>query len=135
MLKRWILLAVCLMILGVVAYELWAIKRGIANWERSSTDAHSDARRAFYAALPADGCVTSGQVTALAKQFEWQVAPQPEFLWCHKPVNIQAWLRVTVEPALPFSTEDENAAFFAFDAQGCSLNWDYGSGDGTTCPG
>ena len=121
--KRWVLL-VALVIAGLA---VWGCQQRFSDWEASGNQAHAAAYKAFMADLPSEGCVTPEHVSTLAQQRGWAVRVEPEFHWCHKPTGIGAWLRVAVEPALPFSTDDENAAFFAFDAAGCSVEWSYSS--------
>ena len=121
-------------VLALLGLGFWSCGRSFDNWEAASTESHREARRAFNNELPDVACLTEAMITPVAEARGWKVQPVSEFHWCHKPGNVTAWLRVTVEPPLPFSTEDENAAFFAFDEQGCSVPWNYASGVGTTCP-
>ena len=119
------------LVLGFVYFGLTYI---FGTWERNSSDAHREARREFMAALPESDCLVADEISDVAEEWGWETREEAGFGWCVAPVGLARWLRVTVEPALPFSTVDENAAFFAFDAAGCSVPWHYGSGAGTTCP-
>jgi len=108
----------------------------IGPWDLSNLDnGHFEAELAFMEELNrGPACITRDTVIALAQSREWDVRNEPEFAWCHSPVGLVDWLRVTVEPSLFMSTDDENAAFFGFDNNGCSVDWNYASGEGTTCP-
>lgn len=117
----------------VVGFVYFALTYVFGTWERSSSDAHGDARRAFMAALPESDCLGADEIRDVAEEWGWDVRDETGFGWCVAPEGVSNWLRVTVEPPLPFSTEDENAAFFAFDDAGCSVPWRYASGAGTTC--
>ena len=119
------------LVLGFVYFGLTYV---FGAWERDSSDAHGEARREFMAALPESDCLVADEISDVAEEWGWETREETGFGWCVAPVGVARWLRVTVEPALPFSTADENAAFFAFDAAGCSVPWRYGSGAGTTCP-
>lgn len=99
-----------------------------------ATQAHTAARTAFLSDLPASDCLRSEDIITVAKARDWNVRSDPDFDWCVRPANIVSWLRVTISPGLPFSTEDENAQMFAFDSNGCAVDWAYASGAGTTCP-
>ncbi|MCV2893229.1 hypothetical protein [Lentibacter sp. XHP0401] len=121
-------------LLLLIAFGYFGCKHMFSGWESSSTDAHSDARRAFDAALPESECLSADEIRDVAEEWGWAVRDEEGFGWCVAPAGVSAWLRVTVEPPLPFSTDDENAAFYAFDAEGCSIPWRYASGEGTTCP-
>ena len=69
----------------------------------------------------------------MAQSRGWKFGPDPDFDWCVEPDNITSWFRVTVEPGLPFSTDEENAQIFGFDPDGCAVDWSYASGTGSTC--
>ena len=99
-----------------------------------ATAAHNEARESFLSELPETACLRAEDIIPLARERGWDARPEPAFDWCVRPANIAKWLRVTVDPPLPFSTDDENAQIFAFDAQGCAVDWAYASGPGTTCP-
>ncbi len=108
--------------------------RVFSIWEMNASDAHSKARGEFTADLPERACLEVEDVRHVAEARNWDLRDEPAFHWCVAPDNVHSWLRVAVEPALPFSTEDENAAIFAFDAKGCAIAWEYASGSGSTCP-
>jgi hypothetical protein len=96
------------LVLGFVYFGLTYI---FGAWERDSSDAHGEARREFMAALPESDCLVADEISDVAEEWGWETREETGFGWCVAPVGVARWLRVTVEPALPFSTADENAAF------------------------
>ena len=121
--------------LGMVGFGYLAVQASVGDWWDASTDAHSMARRAYFADLAYEGCVGRDAVIAAAEARDWNVVLMVEPLnWCHTPTGLTDWVHVDVSPPLPFSTEGENAAYIAFDANGCMAEWSYDSGPGSTCP-
>lgn len=98
------------------------------------TDAHTKARNAFLADLSDTACLRAEDILPVAKARDWDVRQHPDFNWCVQPATIQSWLRVSVEPRLPLSNDDENAEMFGFNANGCAVDWSYATGPGSTCP-
>ncbi|AKS46916.1 hypothetical protein SAMN05444287_2040 [Octadecabacter temperatus] len=124
-------LAICAA--AAFAYVIWTI--GDSSWKLSGMDdAHLAARDEFKASLSTQTCLTRETIIEEANRRDWPVRDQSDFFWCHAPTGLSNWLRVQVEPSLLMSTEDENAAFYGFDSDGCSVDWSYASGEGTTCP-
>lgn len=84
----------------------------------SATQAHDRAYLNFHRDLAFQGCVPRDAVieTAEARGWAWR---DTDYCWSFSDVG--DCLRVQVSPPLPFSTEDENAALFAFDADGCMM--------------
>ncbi|KRS13148.1 hypothetical protein XM53_08355 [Roseovarius atlanticus] len=119
--------------LVVAGYLVYAVKTLDLVPPVDTTAAHTEARQAFLADLPDTDCVRAADITGVARARGWNAVQEPHFDWCVTPDTVQTWLRVTVEPALPFSTEDENAQIFAFDNAGCAVDWSYASGPGSTC--
>ncbi|MCP5074276.1 MAG: hypothetical protein GY947_13440 [Rhodobacteraceae bacterium] len=78
-----------------------------------------------FTALGKPDCLTREEIIAEAQSRGWDVQDQEEFRWHHSPDGLQDWLRVSIDPPLFMSTEDENAAFFGFDDEGCSVEWSY----------
>ena len=136
MTRRKAVLVVALGVLAVVAAALlWVRSELLKPFDFTRVDdAHRAAYAAFLADLPQQGCVTRDHVRAAARARQWQMQETPDIRWCVAPDNVAHWLRVTVEPALFMSTDDENAALFAFDAEGCRIEWRYANGPGSTCP-
>jgi hypothetical protein len=97
------------------------------DWWDSSTQAHVTARQAFTTEAAMLGCIRKDHIIAAAQARGWNWREMDSFNWCHRAKNpVQNWLRFEIEPPLPFSTDDENAAHWAFDAQGCHIRWEYG---------
>lgn len=116
-------------VLGLVvlsaSFMAWLI-HGLRNieWDFSKADlAHYEASEAFYADLEGAECVTQDMVVEQADLRDWDWLVEPTFEWESCPAAASPWLRVTVRPSLFMSTDNENAAFFVFDAQGCSIDW------------
>ncbi|MEX3014436.1 hypothetical protein [Gymnodinialimonas hymeniacidonis] len=121
--------------LGVLFLSYLLLERNLSVWWDTSSAAHSAARSSYYAELAFEGCVSQDAVIATAEARNWPVRIMDEPLhWCHAPTGLTDWVHVEISPPLPFSTEDENAAFIAFDENGCMARWEYGSGEGSTCP-
>lgn len=104
------------------------------RYERQATTAHTKAGNAFLADLPQTDCLRSMDIIPLAQARGWQARDDANQFSCIRPDTIQSWLRIIVDPPLPFSTEDENSHIFGFDKAGCAVDWSYASGPGTTCP-
>ncbi|MEM7721325.1 MAG: hypothetical protein AAF376_03025 [Pseudomonadota bacterium] len=120
---------------ALLAYLLWNDLRRLDFLAiDASTEAHTAARQAFVADLAFEGCVGRDAIIDAAQARGWMWDDMGDFPWCHAPIGLNDWLRVQVDPPLPFSTHDENAAFFGFDAAGCMTAWHYQNGAGTTCP-
>lgn len=120
----WALLASILIMIFVIWWSLENL-----SWDLSAMDdGHRLARNDFYETLATPDCLTRDEIIAEAQSRGWQTRDQDEFIWSHIPAGLGNWLRVTVEPPLFMSTDDENAAFFGFDTDGCSVEWSYGNG-------
>ncbi|WP_428514977.1 hypothetical protein [Roseovarius sp.] len=117
---------------ALLAFYLYAINTVNFSVDKA-TAAHTEARQAFLADLPDTDCLRAADITGIARARGWDAVQPSQFDWCVAPDTVQTWLRVTVEPPLPFSTEDENAHIFAFDEAGCAVDWSYASGPGSTC--
>lgn len=103
-------------------------------WDDATED-HFRARQDYVADLAYEGCVGPQAVIAQAEARGWWYLQMDEPLhWCHAPTGLTDWIHVNVSPPLPFSTEDENAAYIGFDERGCMADWHYASGPGSTCP-
>ena len=131
-LLKYTTLGLVLLAAALVAVYLYAINTVDFSVEKASA-AHNQARQEFLADLPQTDCLKAADITAVARTRGWEAVQEPQFDWCVAPDTVQTWLRVTVEPPLPFSTEDENAQIFAFDQAGCAVDWSYASGPGSTC--
>ncbi|MEJ6394093.1 hypothetical protein V8J82_12545 [Gymnodinialimonas sp. 2305UL16-5] len=83
----------------------------------AGTQAHSLAAAGFLADLSFAGCVSRDDVLAAAEARGWSTAPRPAV-----PCP-EAGLRIQVQPALPFSTDDENDLLLSFDQMGCMIAW------------
>lgn len=108
---------------ALLAYIVWEDLRSMDWGLQASTDAHSAARQSFFVDLAYEGCVPRAAVIAAAEARGWPWEDR-EQRFCHAP-RLEAWIAVEVEPALPFSTQDENTAFIGFDGEGCMAQWDY----------
>ncbi|QFT94293.1 hypothetical protein FIU86_15700 [Roseovarius sp. THAF9] len=129
---KYTVLGLLLLAAALIAVNLYAINTVDFSFDKA-TAAHTEARQAFLADLPDTDCLRAADITGVARARGWDAMQPPQFDWCVTPDTVQTWLRVTVEPPLPFSTEDENAQIFAFDAAGCAVDWSYASGPGSTC--
>lgn len=120
---------------GTVGFGWIAFNATLSGWWDLSSDAHARARSAFFVNLAYEGCVGQLAVIAEAEARNWSVRIMEEPLhWCHAPTGLSDWVHVNVSPPLPFSTENENAAFIGFDAAGCMVRWESANGAGSTCP-
>lgn len=121
--------------LGMLALGYVALNGALSDWWDTSSDAHALARQSYFADLAFEGCVSQDAVMAQAEDRDWRVTIMEEPLHrCYAPAELTDWVHVEVSPPLPFSTEDENAAYIGFDHSGCMARWDYTSGPGSTCP-
>jgi hypothetical protein len=125
-------LGLLLFVAVLVAVSLYAINTVDFSVDKA-TASHTEARQAFRADLPDTDCLRAADITGVARARGWEALEEPRFDWCVTPDTVQTWLRVTMEPPLPFSTEDENSHMFAFDKAGCAVDWSYASGPGSTC--
>lgn len=100
----------------------------------ASTDTHFEARQGLLADPAYEGCVPRDAIVAAAeaRDFFWQ--DRDALHWCHVPAGLTDWLHVQISPPLPFSNENENAAFFGLDGEGCIVRWESAAGAGSTCP-
>lgn len=73
----------------------------------------------------APSCLTPDGVREIAAKRDWLVETHDDFPWCIDRSGLTGWISVTTEPALAFSTDDENRTYFGFDANGCSADWSY----------
>lgn len=121
---------ICIALVGLYIHAANTLDLSFDN----ATAAHTKARKAFLADLPDIACLRPPDIAAMAQARGWDTWPEPDFNWCVTPDTVAGWLRVTIEPGLPFSTDDENAQIFAFDENGCAVDWSYASGAGSTCP-
>ncbi len=131
-LSRYIVLGLLSLVAALLAFYLYAINTVDLSVDKA-TAAHTEARQAFLADLPDTDCLRAADITGIARARGWDAVQPSQFDWCVAPDTVQTWVRVTVEPPLPFSTEDENAHIFAFDEAGCAVDWSYDSGPGSTC--
>lgn len=107
---------------GLLAYVLWA---HVLNWNvKGASMDHGLARQSFFADLAYEGCISREDVIAQAEARGWVWRELESFYWCHAP-ELSGWLDVQVDPPLPFSTVDENAAYIGFDGRGCMARWEY----------
>ncbi|MFN3209532.1 MAG: hypothetical protein ACE369_11135 [Roseovarius sp.] len=118
---------------GLTLAAVAVLDIGEAPGDNAAAAAHAQARDAFLADLPDTACLRAAEIARVARARGWAAVQDPAFDWCVAPETVQTWLRVTVEPPLPFSTRDENAQIFAFDSAGCAVDWSYASGPGSTC--
>lgn len=121
-----------LVLAGAVTYAFATISLEI-SFSRASA-AHQVARTQFLEDLPDKACLRVEDILAAVQARGWEMRAEPAFGWCVAPTTVAAWQRVTVEPVLPFSTDDENAQMFAFDEKGCAIDWTYAVGARSTCP-
>ena len=113
---------------GLLALILWSDLQSIDVDFSTGTEAPVEARAAFFADLAYEVCVRPETVHAVADARGWLAVARPEVTWCHAPAMAR-WIEVQIEPALPFSTDAENATFIGFDAEGCMARWTH-----TACP-
>ena len=127
--RRTVLVALFILPWGLLAFLLWQDLRSIelGNLD-GGNDAHALAYQSFFADLSYEGCVPREAVVSAseARGWAWSALDTPR--WCHRP-ELSDWLEVQVEPPLPFSTDDENAAFIGFDVNGCMARWAFASCD------
>lgn len=117
--KTWTTFAAVLA--AVAAMITWAL----SDDRLSDVEQSAMAARAFAQSLPQQGCVTAQDIVAQAQARGWAHGTREDFDYCVAPSGLRNWHWVEVQPALLMSTDEENRLYFGFDAQGCSLSWDY----------
>jgi hypothetical protein len=90
---------------------------------RAPTNSTTRPAQSFFSALGTPDCLTQVAIANEADRRGWDWLIEPTYEWQSCPATASPWLRVMVQPSLFISTDNENSAFFVFDAQGCSIDW------------
>lgn len=134
---RWfkiVLLALAAVVIGLActfAYAAWSIRN--ADWNFVVYKDFS-ARDAIMDDLERPECLTRDVVISHALSRGWDVEVATSLGQCPSPDGVSDFLKVITEDGLLLPENPENATYFGFDANGCSVYFPTYTGFGSFCP-
>lgn len=92
------------------------------------------ARDALLVDLSHPDCLSRETVIAEAQSRRWGAEDATSLGQCSRLAGVSDWLKVTTEDGLLLPENPENATYFGFDENSCSVYLPANAGIGDTCP-